>query len=530
MWITLAVITTLPYIVAEMRAPTGYVFTGVLSAYDDTFTYFAWIRQGADGRLLMCDLFTSEKQSCEFFLPLWNLLGIVSRASGIPIPLTFHLARLFSALGLLVVARAVARTVMKSRTRVQYSLWMYAFSGGLGWIVFLLSNRTNVFAAYTTTGSVDLSLPEAIAFRSAFAQVHFTVGVILIASAIKLYFDALFGNRISRATIAGALVSILAVVHPYMVVVVGAVVLVVSLARPWLSDDGERPLDLYFSAARVMLAFGTATIPGLSYLIYLNRSNDVLREWLRITDTWSPSPWEYILGFGFVGLLAVAGFRSILKRRGRQDLVLLIWALVQSVLLYAPVSYQRRLIEGLQMPISTAAAVAVFWACGAVYRHHKRARSRKWILAAVVVVLSLTNLGFIGGQLVGAGAGGADPRRYLSSDVVQSLKWLRENTGSEGTIFSSYLTGNVAPSITGSQVFLGHYGQTNNSDKKGEQVNAFYSNQMSDELARGLFKEHRVSYVIYGPFEEAIAGDFVPPAWLTSAVRFGNVEIFKVQL
>jgi len=526
----LAVITTLPYIVAEMRAPTGSVFTGVLSAYDDTFTYFAWMRQGADGHLMMCDLFTSEKQSCVFFLPLWSFLGIVSRVSGLSIPLTFHLARLFSALVLLVVVRTVAGLVIRSRTRLQYSLWMYAFSGGLGWIVFLLSNRSHVLAADTTTGSTDLNLPEAIAFRSVFGQVHFTVGVILIACAVKLYFDGLSRQRISRAMLAGALVSILAVVHPYMVIVVGAVVLVVSLARPWLRDGSEEPLDSYFFGARAMVAFGAATVPGLAYLIYLNRSNDVLRGWLRITDTRSPSPWEYILGFGVVGVLAVAGFCLIVSRRGRRGRVLLIWALVQSALLYAPVSFQRRLIEGLQIPISIAATIAVFWTVGAVYRHHKSAGGRRWILAGVIVVASLTNLGFIAGQLVGAGAGVADPRRYLSSDVVQALNWLRENTGSEGTLFASYFTGNVAPSITGSQVFLGHYGQTINSDNKGEQVTAFYSNQMPDDVARRLFKEQRVSYVIYGPFEEAIAGGFVPPGWLTSAVRFGDVEIFKVHL
>src|SRR5512132_2179089 len=81
-WLILAVLTTLPYIVALLRTPNGSVFSGVLTAYDDTFTYFAWMRQSADGHLLMCDLFTSEPQTCEFFLPLWTLLGLTARWTG----------------------------------------------------------------------------------------------------------------------------------------------------------------------------------------------------------------------------------------------------------------------------------------------------------------------------------------------------------------------------------------------------------------------------------------------------------------
>src|SRR6266852_5490211 len=117
-WLALAVLTTLPYVAAALRTPTGYMFSGVLTAYDDTFTYFAWMRQSADGHLLMCDLFTSEPQPCEFFL----------------------------------------------------SLWLYAMSGGLGWLVFALKTRGNLFVATAASGSVDLNLPEAFAFRSVFSQ------------------------------------------------------------------------------------------------------------------------------------------------------------------------------------------------------------------------------------------------------------------------------------------------------------------------------------------------------------------------
>lgn len=526
-WLALAVLTTLPYAAAALRTPNGYVFTGVLTAYDDTFTYFAWMRQSADGHLLMCDLFTSEPQSCEFFLPLWNILGAIARVTRMPLALTFHVARLLAGLLLLIIARAVAAKVMKSRTRVRYSLWLYAMSGGLGWLVYALKNRIDLFGASSASGSVDLNVPEAIAFRSVFAQVHFAVGAALIFASIKLLFSALVEKKTGRALISGILVSLLAVVHPYMVVVVCAVAGMALLTWPWLNDGPKRPRSYYLSAVRTAGAFGATTVPGLAYLVYLNQSNEVSREWLRITNTLSPSPWEYALGFGLVAALAVLGFRLMWSSRVQYGRLLLIWAVVHGALLYAPVSFQRRLVEGLQLPFSIAGSVALLWIARRVFKGPTAAQYRRFFLAGAITVASLTNIGFVIGQIIARTSGSTDSRRYVPADLVAAFDWLRTNSDRDAVLFSSYLTGNLAPSMTGLHVFLGHYGQTIRSDEKGVQVTAFYAGTLGD-AGRKLFMEHRVRYVIYGQFERAISDSFIPPIWLKLAYRYGDVDVFEV--
>jgi hypothetical protein len=529
-WLALAVLTTLPYVAAALRTPTGYVFSGVLTAYDDTFTYFAWMRQSADGHLLMCDPFTSESQHCEFFLPLWNALGFFSRVTHIPIALTFHAARLLAALVLLIVARAVAGTVIKSRTRVRYSLWLYVMSGGFGWLVYALKNRGDLFGAAEASGSADLNLPEAIAFRSVFSQVHFAVGAALVCGAIKLFFSAIVEKKTGRALFAGMLVSLLAVVHPYMIVVVCGVAGVALLALPWLNDGSKAVRVNYYSTARAAVAFGAGTLPGVAYAGYLNRSSEVLREWLRITDTFSPPPWEYALGFGIVAALAAAGFRLMWNRSAPYGRLLLIWALVQAGLLYAPVSIQRRFVEGLQLPLTIAASVALFWIARRAFKGPAAARNRKVFLVCAIAFASLTNVGFVIGQIVarGAGSGSTDPRRYLHADLVAAFDWLRANSEPDAVLFSSYLTGNVAPSMTGLRVFLGHYAQTLRSDEKGAQVTAFYTNAMTEETVRKLFEEHRVRYIIYGQLEREISSAFVRPDWLKLAYRNNEVEVYEL--
>lgn len=527
-WLVLSIITTLPYAIALARTPEGTVFTGVLSAYDDTFAYFGWMREGSGGHLLMRDPFTSEPQSRDFFLPLWGLLGFAARITGVSIPVIFHIARLLAALVLLVVARAISRTIMKSRRRVRFSLWLYATSGGMGWLLYSLNNRGDLLGDRAMYGSVDLNMPEAIAFRSMFAQVHFAIGVVLVGIALKLFFDALVDDSKPRAVIAGGLVSLLAVVHPYMVVVVSAVAMVAAILSPWLGGRRNWISD-YYSSARALVGFGIAALPGAAYLLYLRRSNNVMQEWLRVTDTLSPAPWEYLLGFGLVAALAIAGFVTIWKGRSVYGRMLLIWCVIQFALLYVPLTIQRRLVEGLQLPLVFAASVAVFAITRRTFGHFKAVRYRKAVLVGIIVFASLTNLGFVVGQIVDRGPRPDDAWRYMPADLNAAFDWLQSNAPPDSVLFTSYVTGNMAPSRTGLRVFFGHYAQTIQSDNKAEQVTAFYSNAMTEEAKRLLFEAHQVRYVIYGPFEQRISKEFVPSLWLALVYRAGEVEVFEVR-
>jgi hypothetical protein len=527
-WIALASLTTLPYIIALLRAPEGHVFTGVLSAYDDTFTYLAWIRQSADGALLMCDQFTSEPHGCDFFLPLWTLLGAVSRVTGASVALTFHAGRLVAGLLLLLVARSAALRVTESRRQTRYAVWLYAMSGGAGWLIYALNNQAALTSGAVTHGSADLYLPEAIAFRSVFAQVHLTAGAALTGAAIISLFASLTEGKATRALLAGLLATCLAVVHPYMVVVVCAVSAAAILLWPFIADRDDKGARLKRSFITAALFF-ISCAPGIAYLLYLNRSNVVLHELMRIMDTFSPAPWEYALGFGIVGPLAVAGFILLVKTGRASGRLLLVWAVVHALLLYAPVSFQRRFVEGLQMPLCIAASVAVFRLIDSIGEKRPLIMKRSGVaLAAVIIVASLTNLGFFAGQIMAGDRTAKDPRRYVAADLVSAFEWMEENAERNSVVLSSYMTGNLLPSMTGLRAFLGHYGNTIRSHEKGQMVEAFYSGRMTDEAARALIAEHRVSFVIRGPFESDLSKDFIARPWLVPVHRAGSVEIYGV--
>jgi len=207
-----------------------------------------------------------------------------------------------------------------------------------------------------------------------------------------------------------------------------------------------------------------------------------------------------------------------------------IWVAVQGLLLYFPVSFQRRFVEGLQLPLSIAASAALIGIANKTHRKTRRKYFRSAILAGAIVLAALTNIGFLIGQLSGRGdaSGADDPRRYLSTDVIAAFDWLKAKSTPETVLFSSYLTGNIAPSMTGMRVFLGHYAQTLRSDEKGPLVTAFYSNTVGELEIRKLFTEHRVRYIFYGPFERAISDSFVHAPWLRLSHRVGDVMIFEL--
>jgi len=531
LWCALTLLTSLPYATAALRTPPRHVFTGVLSAYDDTFTYLAWIKQGAEGHLLMLDKFTSEPHSRQFFLPLWAGLGLFARATGLPVAAVFHIGRVMAALFLLLAARAVVGTVMKSRRRVKYTLWLFAFSAGLGWLLFAANARGySIWNApgEALHGSADLDVPEAITFRSAFAQVHLTLGAALMYAAMALVIMALKQQRKNFAILAGLAVSLLAVVHPFDVTVVVTVAASAFALWPWLSQGSgaDRVRPGLAPSLHLAFWFSVACVPAVAYLLFLYLSNDVGRQWSHVISALSPGPVEYLLGFGIMVLLAAVGFRLLWRRHKGPGCVLLAWAVIQAILLYAPVSFQRRLVEGMHLPLSIATSVAIFWMATRLHRAGFSKRLRNALLAGAIAITAVTNMGFLVAET--STLAPADPRRYVSDDLVAAFDWLSANAEPNSILFCAYKTGNIAPALSGMRVYAGHYDLTLRCKEKQDQVEALYAGRISGQEARNLLASNGAAYCIYGPFEREIASEFSPPDCLVPVHNAGDVQLFKV--
>src|SRR5262249_37927526 len=259
-------------------------------------------------------------------------------------------------------------------------------------------------------GSADLDIPEAITLRSAVAQVHLTLGAALVYASIAAAIISLKRRSRTGAGVGGCLVSLVAIVHPFDVVVVAIVAAATFASWPLIEGRGSAAQRSPFgNAFRLAAWFGVASLPVLAYLLFLYLASDVGREWSRVISALSPPPIQYLIGFGLVALFASAGFWLLWRGRRAPGRIFVAWAVIQAALLYAPFSFQRRLVEGLQLPLSIAASVAIFWTVNRLSAGGRSKWLRRSVLLAVIAAASLTNLGFIVGET--ALITPADPRR-----------------------------------------------------------------------------------------------------------------------
>jgi hypothetical protein len=148
-----------------------------------------------------------------------------------------------------------------------------------------------------------------------------------------------------------------------------------------------------------------------------------------------------------------------------------------------------------------------------------------------VLAASITNIGFAAGQFMAGTRGplNADPRRYISNDLVKTFEWLSDNSNTDAVVLCSYLTGNVLPAFTGRRVYLGHYGQTMDSVRKEEMSTRFFLGQMSEEEARQFMRANGVALILVGPIERELSGRISIPSFARSVYRAGEVELYAVE-
>ncbi len=559
LWSILIVgLTCLPYLYAYLVAPDDMQFTGLLSNPIDGNSYLAKMRQGAQGSWLFHLPYTPEDHEGAFVYTYYPFLGQLSALFGLPLILTYHLARVANSLILLFVAYYFVSFLGLDRRPRRTAFLLIGFSSGLGWLAVPL----DVFAP-------DLWVPEAITFYSIFVNPHFPLAMALmlltfIFILVPLKFTAPAGPQTSarlrraqsrrsvepsggfwrgpqstpskrkirwvpvgdecgqtsegkEAILAGPFSLLLGVVQPFCVVTVYSVLGGYFILR--LLKEKRLP---WLEILRSMVA-GAATAPIIAYDYYVFTTNPAMRAWSEQNVTLSPPPWEYAITYGFVLALAVGGAVLAIKRRSKADLFLLAWVIVNGFLLYVPFSLQRRLVTGLHVPLCVLAAMAL---SRYVLPRFSQAR-RTLILGAIIVLTMPSNLFVLMASM--AGAAQHDPRLYLYRDEIEAMIWLEENTQPTDTVLASPEMGLFIPAWAGNRVLYGHPFETIEAEKKKALAETFYQAQTEESVRRRIIEGHHITYVFYGSREKQLSGGRLETApFLSEAYTNPGVTIYQV--
>jgi hypothetical protein len=256
----------------------------------------------------------------------------------------------------------------------------------------------------------------------------------------------------------------------------------------------------------------------VAYALVSFNADPFLKQWLAQNILPSPHPLHYVAAFGVWLVIGIFGWRALMKQNARQAWFCAAWLMIQPLLLYAPITTQRRLIEGIHLPLVVLAALGLTAALG---------HWRRWLVPLTLAVTSLTSALLLTGGLATA-LNLARPA-FLPADQIAVFDWLKRNTTAHDVGLSAFDTGNVLPAFTPLTAYIGHGPETVFLSQKLPRVQAFYQPQTSEAERRQLLTEGRITYVLVGPLERVL-GDFDLDSADYLAKRFeqGEYAVYEV--
>lgn len=511
----LILIALTPHLVAYLTTPHGfrYLMTAYPSVWD-TNSYFTWIRQATDGNWLFSLKYTSEQTPNLVFSPIFLTMGMAVRA-GVALPVVWFGTQAVSIAVLVFSVWAFLRHFFPRPTHRLFALSLATLAGGFGWVFYFL----NAIPPFSWR-PVDISLSEATIARSLMWPFLFcfALSLLLLSFDRILRYDAT--GRCRHLIIAGLLGSVLTLIHPYDVVTLSAVAVIFLVVRKaWRS---WKPATIFFAISAAPL------------LYYLSLIQNPIYAATSKATMFSPTFIAYLLGLGFLVPFVLAGFifqvsGGSMKRNSAWTLAG-IWLFVIPFLLYAPIDFQRRLVEGWIVPAAIFACVGMFM----VWEKLRRAswfRSvvvRGLVIAGTVAVMAMSLF-----VLVKSDVEHVQTKEfpYFISDVMlNATKWLDEHTAKSDVVLSSMDFGNVIPRLSGNTVFVGHWAQTKDFDAKDNLAQAFFAGKMDKGTIAEFLRSNNIAYVAFGPEERNIgsAEQLNDQTMFRTVYENGSVRIYRV--
>jgi hypothetical protein len=528
-------VTTIPYSIGAALAAEGRVFGGFVYALQDCYSYLAKMRQGAEGAWLFHIAYTPESHVGTLFFPFHLVLGkIAALLPGDDLTAhmvwVYHAARWVFGLGLLLtVYRFLA--AFTERVVVRRVAWlMVAFGGGLGWLIVACGESD--WLGFTP---LDFILPEGFTFLVLYAFPHIALARTLLLWGLLFLLRAWIPDgirntkhvlRVAYSVLAGSSWLLMGLIVPFYVPVAWAVT-----GAAWLVLCVRRRRVMW-REARVAGIPALISVPVVVYSLWVFSSDPVYAIWSAQNLILSPHPLHYLAAYGLPLVLAAFAARDA-WRSEKPVWLALAWVGVVPFLVYLPFNLQRRLVEGVQVPLSLLAA----WGLVKISSlqspvpggKRQETRGRRWLIVSVVLVaLSLTNVMLVAGNVLTLRQHPAPV--YRDGGEIAALDWLAERSEPDDVILSSYETGNYLPARVRARVFVGHGPETVHFAEKMTLMRRFFDVATADAWRQDLLGEYGIDYVFWGLAERRV-GDFDPKAaaYLCRIYEANGYAVFKVE-
>jgi hypothetical protein len=517
--VAVMVFTTVPYVFAAAQQGAAWRFSGTLLAVEDGNSYIADLRQGAAGAWLFTLPYSTERHPPVLIYAFYLVLGKLAGTRHEALVAVFHAARFAGGVALLLVSYRFLAELLPGVRQRRLGLLLVALGGGLGWALALLP------APLFGSLPIDFISPEAYSFLVLFSLPHLALARCCLLLGLLAYLRGQ-GVWAGLAWLGTGFLQPLYVPVAWLVIAADiALEFIVSQnhfeARVGITQAPVRSLVVSEALKRRVAAAvwaGLLSAPMLVYTLVVLSADPTLVRWNAQNRLPSPHVAHYLLGYGVWLVPALLGWRSLWRANRRLALFVGGWLLLAPVLLYLPIPTQRRLIEGVQLPL---AALAV-WGLSTLAE-----RGRAWATAVMVGLVVPTTFLLWTGALVAASRPG-EPI-FVPADQVAVFDWLAEQATPGQAALAAYDTGNALPAYTPLTAYIGHGPETIGLDEKKPRVARFYAAGTPDAERLALLAEGGIRYVLFGPHERAL-GTFDPSSteYLQLAYTRGAYAVYTV--
>ncbi len=469
-WVSLGaiILTAAPYVAGWFWAGEDtYTWTHSLTV-GDFFVYYSYINQIARGDFFPADLLTAETTRGILQI-VWIVPAALVRVVGVSAGVAFHLYRL--ALIPIFVALVVhlCKRVLPETHRLFQVLFILT-SSGIGFFAPLFI-RPEELVPGKFSWPMDLWVPESNTFLTLLHSPHILLSLLLLVATFVCVLEYV-SNAKRRALVTLAVsVGVLMLIHPFYLVTIG----IISGGYALLLTMRRETAAL--RAWRAIAVITLAAIPGVSYYGWLlvNDAAFLLKARQNILLTTSLP--MTLMSYGGLFVFAVVGLWRQRTSRDHVFAFVAVWALLGFALLYVPVSFQRRLSEGLHLPLALLSLGVLLPLFDRMTR-----MSRAVLMGFVLVVFSLSNIVTMRHDFFLL-----HERQYalvIPRRETLAAEWIEPYSAEPIVILAPLNVAPWLPSVTGDSVVVGHEIETLRVDEKIVWVQEWFGSHGRNELTR----------------------------------------------
>jgi len=507
--VLLLFISSLPYLSALQAQTPEQIFSGAVFNRPDHSVYISAMHDGAHGNLIYRFKFTAEPHEAAYLRLFYHLIGFVGGLFHIAPQLTFHIFRLIFGAFALITIYLLSSSVFASVRERQFAFGVISTGAGLGWLKILLGNLDSQLP-------VDFWIPEAYTLFSIFVFPHFAAVTACIILAITLFIGYTKTQSLGTLTLIIILGLFVQEVNPLAPFIIGISLFGISLSG---SITARRIL---WREAIALGLIAISFIPQFLYQQSVLQRDPIWAGYAAQNLVLSPPISEYLWGFGLLIFFALFGTFSALQTPSRILHASSLWIITVFIAAYMPVVFQRRFLHGVTIPLGLLTTQGVF---GFIIPLMEKRTSfafewiQRYVPFTLFSLLSLSTIILIA-QLTLFAARRPDSI-FDPVSTVQAVDWLETHANNDDVVLCNERTAQIVAERSGLIVYFGHWIETNDFQRKEDELTQFYTNELPNEW----ITESGVRWVIVDPTEET----FIPSDLLELVYDEDNIRFYQVK-